>query len=121
MLQALVLTDDNILQIKYQPTKKLALQKKLIVLKCINVKFAIFFILNFVLLILFGFYLTCFNGIYENTQIYLIKNTCISFGFSLLYPFIIYIFPSIFRIISLDAKSKNKNCLFGTSRILQFL
>ena len=26
ILQALVLTDDNILQIKYQPTKKLALQ-----------------------------------------------------------------------------------------------
>ena len=121
MLQTLVLTDNNILQVKYQSTKKLALKKKLEVLKYINVKFAIFFILNFILLILFGFYLTCFNGTYENTQIYLIKNTFISFGFSLLYPFIINIFPSIIRIISLDVRAKNKSCLFSTSKLLQIL
>ena len=121
MLQTLVLTDNNILQVKYQSTKKLALKKKLEVLKYINVKFAIFFLLNFILLILFGFYLTCFNGTYENTQIYLIKNTFISFGFSLLYPFIINIFPSIIRIISLDVRAKNKSCLYTTSKLLQIL
>ena len=121
MLQTLVLTDNNILQVKYQSTKKLALKKKLEVLKYINVKFAIFFLLNFILLILFGFYLTCFNGTYENTQIYLIKNTFISFGFSLLYPFIINIFPSIIRIISLDVSAKNKSCLYTTSKLLQIL
>ena len=121
MLQTLVLTDNNILQVKYQSTKKLALKKKLEVLKYIIVKFAIFFLLNFILLILFGFYLTCFNGTYENTQIYLIKNTFISFGFSLLYPFIINIFPSIIRIISLDVRAKNKSCLYTTSKLLQIL
>ena len=121
MLQTLVLTDKNILQIKNQPTKENALKKKVEVLKCINIKFAIFFILNFILLILFGFYLTCFNGTYENTQIYLIKNTFISFGFSLLYPFIINIFPSSFRLISLNEKSKDKSCLYSTSQIMQIL
>ena len=37
MLQTLVLTDNNILQVKYQSTKNLALKKKLEVLKYINV------------------------------------------------------------------------------------
>ena len=88
MLEALILTDKNILKVKHQKTKVKAEIMKLNVLRCINLKFTIFFVLNFILLILFWFYLTCFNGIYENTQIYLIENTFISFGFSFMYPFI---------------------------------
>ena len=121
ILITLILTDKNILQVKNQPTKNLAIKMKQKILKFINIKFAIFFILNFILLIIFGYYLTCFNGIYENTQIYLIESTFISFGFSLLYPFIINIFPSIFRVCSLDEKAKNKSCLYSTSKVLQLL
>ena len=94
------------------------------ILKCINIKFAIFFVLNFFLLILFWFYLTCFNAIYDNTQIYLIENTFISFGLSLIYPFIINIIPAILRIYSLDKKNKDKkgeNYLYSISKIIQIL
>ena len=49
----------------------------------------------------FWYYLTCFNALYQNTQVDLIINTSISFGFSCIYPFLINIIPGIFRIDSL--------------------
>ena len=121
MLHTLVLTDKDILQVKLQQTKPLAITKKKEILKCINIKFAIFFILNFILLVLFGFYLTCFNGTYEKTQIYLLENTFISFGFSLAYPFIINIFPSAIRTSSLNNKKDDKSCLYKASQVMQLL
>ena len=86
-----------------------------------KIKFGIFFILNFILLVLFWYYLTCFNAIYKNTQIYLIENTFISFGFSLFYPFIINILPTIIRMYSLHSLKKNQNYLYKVSQILQLL
>ena len=53
--------------------------------------------------------MTCFNAIYNNTQITLIINSFISFGFSLIYPFIICIIPTIFRFDSLKIKKYKKN------------
>ena len=121
MLHTLVLTDKDILQVKLQQTKPLAITKKKEILKCINIKFAIFFILNFILLVLFGFYLTCFNGTYEKTQIYLLENTFISFGFSLAYPFIINIFPTIIRMCSIHSSNKNQKCFYKLSQIIQLI
>ena len=93
-------------------------QKKL---KCMKIKFTIFFILNFILLILFWYYLTCFNAIYENTQVYLIENTFISFAFSLFYPFIINIFPTMTRWYSLHSSNKNQRYLYKISQIIQLI
>ena len=121
MLQFLVLTDKDILQVKLQETKDKAINMKKIKLKYMKIKFAIFFILNFILLGLFWYYLTCFNAIYENTQIYLIENTFISFGFSLFYPFIINILPTLFRTCSLDASNKDKECIYNFSKITQIM
>ena len=121
ILQTLVLTDKSILQVKYQPTRDLALDMKIRILKCINIKYAVFFILNFILLVLFWFYLTCFNAKYANTQVYLIENTFISFGISLVYPFIINIIPACLRISSLEDKSKVKSCLYSASQIMQLI
>ncbi len=121
MLETLILTDKSALLVKNQPTKNLAIRKKIEVLKYMNIKLAIFFILNFLLLILFGYYLTCLTGRYENTQIQIIENTVISFGFSLFYPFIINIFPTVLRIYSLDKKQKDKKCIYIISNYLQYL
>ena len=121
MLETLILTDKSALLVKKQPTKNLAIRKKIEVLKYMNIKLAIFFILNFLLLILFGYYLTCLTGRYENTQIQIIENTVISFGFSLFYPFIINIFPTVLRIYSLDKKQKDKKCIYIISNYLQYL
>ena len=121
MLQFLVLTDKDILQIKLQTTKNMAINMKKQKLKCMKIKFSIFFILNFILLGLFWYYLTSFNAIYENTQVYLIENTFISFAFSLFYPFIINIFPTFIRMCSIHAEKKDQECFYKVSQILQLI
>ena len=108
MLETLILTDRNILQVKQQKTKTEAEKMKIQVLKYINIKFIIFFVVNFILLILFWFYLTCFNGVYENTQVYLIENTFVSFAISFCYPFIWNIIPSILRTQALNTKKPDR-------------
>ena len=115
MLQTLVLTDKDILEVKKRTTKDLAIKMKRKKLKCMKIKFGIFFILNFILLGLFWYYLTCFNAIYKNTQVYLIKNTFISFAFSLFYPFIINIFPTMIRICSLHSAKKDQEYFYKVS------
>ena len=121
MLQFLVLTDRDILYVKSQPTRDIAYNMKDQRLKYMKIKFAIFFILNFILLWLFWFYLTCFSAVYKNTQTYLIENTFISFGFSLFYPFIINIFPTIFRMCSLHSTNKNQACAYKISQFMQII
>ena len=121
MLQLFVLTDKDILQVKLQMTKDKALTMKKKVLKCIIIKFTIFFILNFILLGLFWYYLTCFNAVYKNTQVYLIENTFISFGFSLFYPFIINIFPTMIRYCSIHSSNKNQIYCYKFSQIIQLI
>ena len=86
-----------------------------------KIKFTIFFVLNFILLVLFWYYLTCFNAIYRNTQIYLIENTFISFGLSLFYPFIINIIPMMIRMCSIHSKKKEQECFYKVSQILQII
>ena len=119
ILYGLVLTDKNVLQVKNQPSYNLAINMKYKVLKCMKIKFAIFFVLNFIIIILFGYYLTCFSAVYKNTQVYLIENTAISFCFSLFYPFVINFFPSTFRSCSIDRKKRNKSCFYNFSKIIQ--
>ena len=121
ILETLVLTDKSILKIKYQKTYILAVDMKNKILKYINIKLAIFFILNFILLVLFWFYLTCICDTYNNTQIYLIENTAISFGISLFYPFIINIIPASLRICSLGGNKNDNSCLYNFSKFMQLL
>ena len=119
MLQFLVLTDKDVLDVKKETIKEKAIKMKKKKLKCIKIKYAILFILNFILLGLFWYYLTCFSAIYKNTQIYLIENTLISFGFSLFYPFIINIFPTFIRMCSIHSSDKNHNYCYKFSQVLQ--
>ena len=59
-------------------------------INCLKVKFVLFFIVEFSLLLLSWYYLSCFCNVYKNTQIHLIKDTLISFGLSLVYPLLLY-------------------------------
>ena len=121
MLQYLVLTDKDIIEVKQQPTRGNAINMKKEKLKYMKIKFAIFFVLNFILLVLFWYYLTSFNAIYENTQVYLIENTFISFGFSLFYPFIINILPTIIRMSSIHSTNKDQQYLYKVSQVIQMI
>ena len=52
-----------------------------------------------------------FCAIYKNTQIHLLKDTLMSFGLSMISPFVIYLLPGLFRIPALSNIKKNRKFL----------
>ena len=119
IITSLSLSEKNILSIKLE-TKDID-NKISSVLKHLKMKMIIFFILIFSLLLLFWYYISCFCAVYKNTQIHLIKDTLISYGFYLLYPFLLSLFPGIFRIPALKSSNQNKECLYKFSKIIQLI
>ena len=82
------------------------------------IKYTIFFILGIIFLGFFWILLSSFGAVYQNTQIFLVKNTLISFAIDMVYPFFYNIFRCIFRMISLSAKSEY---IYNFSKFLQLL
>jgi hypothetical protein len=121
ILTILSLTENNITEIKKEKIFALSIQKMKKLVRYLTIKFILFFIFEFLFLILFWYYLSCFCIVYKNTQVYLIKNTSISFATSLLYPFGLNIIPCILRIPSLKSVKKDKKCLYKISKIAQFI
>ena len=119
LLKTLSLSQKDILRIKEEKDNKIAMQKSKQIKKCIQIKFIIFFILSFLLILFFWYFISCFCGVYKNTQTILIKDTLISFALSMLYPIGLNLLPGIFRIPSL--KAKNKKCLYQTSGIIALI
>ena len=113
------LSERNIYEIKYQKNLENTWDKADKVRKCLIIKYICFFVSGSLILLFFWYYLSSFGAVYKNTQKYLVKNTIISFGFSLLYPFIINLVPSFLRIISI--KKSNKEILYKISQILQLI
>ena len=119
IIKYLSLSEKNIIKIKniknIDNIEKMAQDE----LSFLKKKFILFFIITFLFLIFFWYYLACFCAVYRNTQFCLIKDTLISFGFSLLYPLGINLIPGIFRIPSL--KNKNRECIYKFSKIIQII
>ena len=115
--QLLGLTEENILKFKNErlPLRNLN-QKYNKLIKILRIKFIFFYIFNILFLSVFLFYVSCFCGIYRNTQIHLLKDSLFSFISSLLTPFCIYLLPGVCRIMALKQKSK---ILYMFSKLLQ--
>ena len=112
----LSLSQNNIIQYKRSNNANKANKNKII--KNIQLKLTLFFMISNMFLVFFWYYISCFGAIYKNNQLHLIKDTLISFGLSLIYPFIINLVPGILRITSL--KHENES-LFKISKIFQLL
>ena len=121
LVKSLSLSEKNILEIKQEKNNKYLDKNVEATKKTLNIKFKCFFIISFVLLLFFWYYISCFCAIYENTQLHLIKDSIISFGLSLLYPFGIYLLPGIFRIPSLRSSKKDRQCMYKFSKIIQLI
>ena len=89
----------------YYEIKKLKLSNKdkiVSIIKCIKIKITTFFIFTFLLFMFYWYSIACFCSVYENTQIIFIKDSISSFGFGLLYPFILYIILAAYKLITLN-------------------
>ena len=118
-LDFLALSNDSILRFKQNSTKNNILENEKNLRKILSIKFCLFFIISFLVLVFFWYYISMFGVIYKNTQVHLIKDTLITFGFSLFIPFGINLLPGIFRIPALSNPKKNKKCLYNFSKFLQ--
>ena len=98
LIKYLSLPANDIIKIKMEKNNKGAVNNLTKNKKCLKIKFIVFWVFCFLLLIFFWYYLSCFGAIYKHTQVYLLKDSLISFCFSLLYPFIIFLFPALIRI-----------------------
>ena len=119
IIKTLSLSQKNIIELKNH--KQNLNNKKTNILKCLVIKFTLFFILSLILLLFFWFYLGCFCAVYKNTQKHLINDTIISFILSLLYPVFLNFIPGFFRIPSLRDVNKNKEGLYKFSKIIQLI
>ena len=117
IIKKLSLSHNEILEVKHETNKYKIKSKSIIILKCLIIKYIIFFIAGIVCLLFFWLYLSSFCILYKNTQTYLFINTLISYLISIVYSFIIYLIPSILRICAL--KGRPGKCLYNISQIIQ--
>ena len=117
IIKLLGISEKNILSFKKTDIAKDSLDQKYNkLMTTLKIKFILFYLGVFTLLTLFWYYVTCFCGIYRNTQLHLIKDSAFGFVASLLTPFGIYLLPGFFRIQALKKKSKY---LYKFSEILR--
>ena len=121
VLRKLSLIEDTILKIKKKRKSNKSIEKLRKAHKCIKIQFVIFFVLSFLLLFFFWYFISCFCGIYINTQNILINDTIISFGLSMIYPFGLNLLPGLFRIPALKNKKKDKECMYKISRYISLI
>ena len=99
LLCFLSMTDKYYYHIKYNRK----INKKLLsrIKKCIKIKISIFYLFTIEFFVFYWYLITCFCALYQNTQIAFLKDSLLSFLLDNLIPFVIYLFPSKLRIISL--------------------
>ena len=119
IIRPLALSQDNIVQIKHIKNNKYLYTKYNKLISTLKIKFTFFFIISFIVLCFFLYYITCFCGVYVNTQIHLIKDTFISFIIGLLYPLGMFLIPTLLRISALKIKKSNGKCIYKLSSLIE--
>ena len=115
----LSLTDKHIYLMKN--SAKLTVKNDILkILRCIKVKLIIFFIFTFIFFVCYWYIVCVFCAVYENTQIIYLKDSLSSFLLGMIYPFILYIFPTALRVISLRHSKKDCKCIYKMSDIIPF-
>ena len=81
------------------------------------IKFIIYYVISFILLLFFWYYISIFCIIYRNTKMHLLKDTFVSFLLSLLFPFFTFIIIGFLRIYALSDSKKKGNAYINLVNI----
>ena len=119
ILRFLSLTEQNFLALKKETKINEAIKKGKSIKACIITKLISFFILSNFLLLFFCYFISCFCGVYSNTQKILIKDILISFGMSIIYPFGLNLIPGFFRIPALS--KPDRKCCYTVGSVLAII
>ena len=121
LLKLLALTEKQILKFKKQKHSKENDKESQQIIKNLKTKIIIFYIVSIILLLFFWYFISCFCGVFCNSQIFLIKDTFTSFLISMIYPFGFNFLPTILRISALRDKKKNRIYLYKISLIVALI
>ena len=120
-LNLLALSNNDIISFKQNKSTINLMKRAEDLTNKLTIKFILYFIISFLLLVFFWYYISMFGVIYRNTQIHLLKDTLLSFGLSLIIPFGLYLIPGFFRIPSLSNCRNKRECLYNFSKVLQLI
>jgi hypothetical protein len=98
------LSEYNILELKNEENINIKKGKIEKVKKCLFIKYLLFYGISLVFIIASFYYLSSFCAVYKNTQIFVIKNTLITFLIFMLFPLVFSLLPCNLRIFSLNNK-----------------
>ena len=115
----LILTDKAINQIKKLKFKNYV--NTYPIFRIIKIKLIVFFALTIVLLTFYWYIISTFCAVYKNTQNIFLKDSFFSFLLGLIYNIILYIIPSILKVICRKYKDSNMKILYRLSYILPFI
>jgi len=121
LIKYIFLSERNIAELKKEKIIKNLFDRQTKVQRCLIIKYIFYFALSCIFLFFFWYYLSTFCAVYQNSQVFVIKNTFISFIIGLIYPCFTNLLPGIFRLHSLNSKKGKKVCVYKCSQILQFL
>ena len=105
-------------QIKNLKIKKM--EQILRIIKCIQLKIYFFIIFTAAMFFFYWYLITFFCAVYVNTQNAFIKDSFLSFGLGLLYPFVLYLFPSALRIFALKHFKGKISFIYKISDVIPF-
>ena len=118
----LTMTDIHYYELKgLKRDNKINGKKALSVIRCIKIKIIAYIISTFLMFLFFWYASSAFCAVYPNTQRIFIVDSYTGFLMGLLYPFVLYLFPTALRVLSLKAKkSKNLKILYSLSDKIPF-
>ena len=106
-MSLLTFTDTVIIDIK-EPNKVSREEKINQALIKVTSKSTLFFIINFVVMILCWVYVGSFCIVFKNTQLYVLVNGTISFCGVLILPFFYCLLTAALRMVALNGQNKEK-------------
>ena len=117
----LCMTDRYFYQIKKIKNKKNKNDTIFQILKSIKCKLIVFFCFTFTFFAIYWYIISSFCAVYPNTQMAFLKDSASSLLTNMILPFILYLFPSILRIIALKDKARKRlGCIYKLSDIIPF-
>ena len=119
LLKLLAISNDSIIKFKQNKNIDDIDERGKNLKNTLKIQFILYYIISFIFLLFFWYYISMFCAIYKNTQLHLLKDTLMSFGISLITPFIINLLPGLFRIPALSNTKKNRKLLYNFSKVLQ--
>ena len=83
-----------------------------------SLKIYFFFIVTGIMFLFYWYIIICFCSVYTNSQSAFLKDSFLSFGLGLLYPFTLYLISSSFKIFSLKFFKEKISFIYKISDII---